>query len=80
MISESKCLFYEAEDIFEMLGLQKTAGYRYLEKVIKSGKEHFTKSTATEEKRLLLMPIISVVRPTADREVRHLCINRLRNS
>ena len=38
VISENKCLFYEAEDIFEMLGLQKTAGYRYLEKVMKSGK------------------------------------------
>ena len=37
-MAENKCLFYDAKEVFAMLGLKKSKGYTYLDKAMVTGK------------------------------------------
>ena len=37
-MAENKCLFYDAKEVFEMLGLKESKGYTYLDKTMAAGK------------------------------------------
>ena len=37
-MAENKCLFYDAKEVFEMLGLKESKGYTYLDKAMVTGK------------------------------------------
>ena len=37
-MAENKCLFYDAKEVFAMLGLKESKGYTYLDKAMVTGK------------------------------------------
>ena len=37
-MAENKCLFYDAKEVFAMLGLKESKGYTYLDKAMATGK------------------------------------------
>ena len=44
-MAENKCLFYDAKEVFEMLGLKESKGYTYLDKTMAAGKPSISKTS-----------------------------------